>query len=128
MPEHMNMVDHTSPENAGISQDSTGQVAHYFGKLLLNGFGCWAQTFVELPKTFRPALGRLDFLTFTWLDRFGQPFAGPDAASCDWNMTVRVVEIAEGPSQTSALTMAGQTPAMGRGIGGHAVPLEHGHY
>lgn len=128
MPEHMNMVDHTSPENAGVSQDSAGQVAHYFGKLLLNGFGCWAQTFVEMPKTFRPALGRLDFLTFTWLDRFGQPLAGPDAASCDWNMAVRVVEIAEGPSQTSALTMAGQTPAMGRGVGGHAVPLEHGHY
>jgi hypothetical protein len=128
MPEHMNMVDHTSPENTSISQDSAGQVAHYFGKLLLNGFGCWAQTFIELPKMFRPVLGRLDFLTFTWLDRHGQPFAGPDAASCDWNMSVRVVEIAEGPSATSALTMAGQSPAMQRGLDGRPIPLEHGRY
>lgn len=128
-PEHMNMVDHTSPENYDISQESTGQVAHYFGKLLLNGFGCWAQTFIEMPKIFRPVLGRLDFLTFTWLDRSGSPLAGPDAASCDWNMAVRTVEIAEGSSQTSALTMAGQTPAMAtRGLGGHPVPLEHGTY
>jgi hypothetical protein len=111
VPEHMNMVDHTSPENAAISQESTGQTAHYFGKLLLNNFGCWCQTFVEMPKIFRPVLGRLDRLTITWVDRYGQPFPAPPldsgAASCDWHMTVRIVEIAEGPSATSALMMAG---------------------
>jgi hypothetical protein len=108
VPDHMNMVDHTSPENAAISQESTGQTAHYFGKLLLNNFGCWSQTFVEMPKVFRPVMGRLERLTVTWLDRYGQPFVvGTGAASCDWHMTVRVVEIAEGPTATSALTMAG---------------------
>jgi hypothetical protein len=114
VPEHMNMVDHTSPENTSITQESTGQTAHYFGKLLLNNFGCWSQTFVEMPKIFRPVLGRLDRLTVTWLDRYGQPFPPPapplidvGAQSCDWHMTVRVVEIAEGPTATSALTMAG---------------------
>jgi hypothetical protein len=114
VPEHMNMVDHTSPENTSITQESTGQTAHYFGKLLLNNFGCWSQTFVEMPKIFRPVLGRLDRLTVTWLDRYGQPFPAPvpplldtGAQSCDWHMTVRVVEIAEGPTATSALTMAG---------------------
>lgn len=107
VPDHMNMVDHTSPENTSISQESTGQTAHYFGKLLLNNFGCWCQTFVEMPKVFRPVLGRLDRLTVTWLDRYGQPFTvASGAASCDWHMTVRVVEIAEGPTATSALTMA----------------------
>ncbi len=113
VPEHMNMVDHTSPENVAISQESTGQTAHYFGKLLLNNFGCWCQTFVEMPKIFRPVLGRLDRLTVTWVDRYGQPFPVPappldsGAASCDWHMAVRIVEIAEGPTATSALTMAG---------------------
>jgi hypothetical protein len=109
VPDHMNMVDHTSPENTSITQESTGQTAHYFGKLLLNNFGCWSQTFVEMPKIFRPVMGRLERLTVTWLDRYGSPFliAGAGAASCDWHMTVRVVEIAEGPTATSALTMAG---------------------
>jgi hypothetical protein len=114
VPDHMNMVDHTSPENATISQESTGQTAHYFGKLLLNNFGCWSQTFVEMPKIFRPVMGRLERLTVTWLDRYGQPFVvGTGAASCDWHMTVRVVEIAEGPTATSALTMAGGLQGVG---------------
>lgn len=115
VPDHMNMVDHTSPENAAISQESTGQTAHYFGKLLLNNFGCWSQTFVEMPKVFRPVLGRLERLTVTWLDRYGQPLLGADAGSCDWHMTVRVVEIAEGPTATSALMLAGGADHGGSG-------------
>ena len=104
--EHMNEVDHTSLEKTGKAQDSTGQVAHYFGKLLLNNFGCWAQTFVEAPKTFAPVLGRLERLQFTWTDRFGNAILGPDAASCDWHMALRITEIAEVPAPESSLTMS----------------------
>jgi len=103
----MNDVDHTSPENIAMAQDSTGQVAHYFGKLLLNNFGCWAQTFIESPKRFRPVLGRLDHLCFDWVDRHGRPLTGADAATCDWHMTVRITEIVEGQAATASLTMAG---------------------
>lgn len=102
----MNDVDHTDLENAALAQDSTGQVGHYFGKLLLNNFGCWSQTFIEAPKRFRPVLGRLERLNLDWVDRHGAPLTGPDAASCDWHMTVRVTEIVEGPSVTSSLAMA----------------------
>lgn len=102
----MNDVDHTDLENAAASQDSTGQVGHYFGKLLLNNFGCWSQTFIEAPKRFRPVLGRLERLNLDWVDRHGVALAGPDAASCDWHMTVRITEIVEGPSVTSSLAMS----------------------
>ena len=104
--ERMNDVDHTSVENTAAAQDSTGQVAHYFGKLLLNSFGCYAQTFIESPKLFAPVLGRLDRLNFTWTDRNGNPLAGPDAASCNWHMTLRITEIVEIPLPSSTLTQS----------------------
>jgi hypothetical protein len=103
--EHMNTVDHTSPEDTALTQDSTGQVAHYFGKLLLAPFGCYAQTFIEAPKIFKPVLGRLERLNFEWVDRHGQVLAGPDAASCDWHMVVRITEIHESPEPTSSLNI-----------------------
>lgn len=104
--ERMNDVDHTYLEDVPTSQDSTGQVSHYFGKLLLNSFGSYAQTFIEAPKLFAPILGRLDRLNFTWTDRHGNPLTGPDAASCDWHMTLRITEIVEVPAANSTLTQA----------------------
>jgi hypothetical protein len=104
--EKMNDVDHTDLENVAVAQDSTGQVGHYFGKLLLNNFGCWSQTFIEAPKRFRPVLGRLERLNVDWVDRHGVPLVGVDAATCDWHMTVRITEIVEGPSTTSSLAMS----------------------
>ena len=101
--EMMNTVDHTDLEDTKVVQDPTGQVSHYFGKLLLNNFGCYAQTFLEAPKVFHPILGRLDRLSFEWTDRHGNVLSGPDAASCDWNMTVRIVEIKDKAKDTSTL-------------------------
>jgi hypothetical protein len=103
--EKMNSVDHTSPEQLGIWQNTTGQVEHYFGKLLLNNFGCWSQSMVESPKTFRPPLGRLDRITVNWLDSTGQAISG-GAIGCDWHMTMRIVEYVEAPTTASALTLS----------------------
>jgi hypothetical protein len=103
--EHMNTVDHTELESVAQTQRSTGQIAHYFGKLLLNNFGCWGQTFVESPKQFLPVLGRLERLSFDWVDRWGRVLSGPDAASCDWHMTLRITEVVEGPTATASLTL-----------------------
>ena len=103
--EHMNTIDHTSLENTASAQESTGQVAHYFGKLLLAPFGCYAQTFIESPKIFKPVLGRLERLNFDWTDRHGQVLAGVDAAACDWHMTLRITEIHESPEPTSSLAI-----------------------
>ena len=104
--EHMNDIDHTDVETTGKSQDSTGQVSHYFGKLLLNHFGCWAQTLIEAPKTFKPVLGRLERLNVVWTDRHGNVLSGVDAESCDWHMTVRIIEIVEAPTANSSLAMS----------------------
>ena len=104
--ERMNDIDHTYLEDVPTSQDSTGQVSHYFGKLLLNSFGSYAQTFIEAPKLFAPVLGRLDRLNFTWTDRHGNPLTGPDAASCDWHMSLRITEIVEVPAANSTLTQS----------------------
>jgi hypothetical protein len=102
--EHMNMVDHTSQEIVAKSQDSTGQVAHYFGKLLMNNFGCYSQTMVELPKEFLPVIPRLERLNVDWLDRYGDALTvGEGAASCDWHMSLRITEIVEVPKATAAL-------------------------
>lgn len=105
--EKMNDVDHTSLENTALAQDSTGEVGDYFGKLLLNNFGCWAQTLIEAPKLFRPVLGRLERLNVDWLNRHGEALTGPDAATCDWHMTLRITELVEGPAPTASLTRAG---------------------
>ena len=105
-PEFMNSVDHTDVEDTAVSQDPTGQVSHYFGKLLLNNFGCYAQTFIESPKLFAPVLGRLDRLSFTWVDRQGNPLAGPDATSCDWHMALRIIEIQDRAAPGSTLVRA----------------------
>jgi hypothetical protein len=104
--ERMNDVDHTDVENVPTAQESTGQVSHYFGKLLLNTFGNYAQTFIESPKHFTPVLGRLDRLNFTWTDHRGNPLLGPDAASCDWHMALRITEIVEVPALNSTLTQS----------------------
>jgi hypothetical protein len=103
--EHMNSVDHTDLEDNQVIQDSTGQVSHYFGKLLLNHFGCYAQTFIESPKEFQPVLGRLDRLSFEWVDRSGNVLVGPDAATCDWNMTLRITEVKERATDISSLVL-----------------------
>jgi hypothetical protein len=107
--EMMNTVDHTDLENTKVVQDPTGQVSHYFGKLLLNNFGCYAQTFIEAPKHFHPILGRLDRLSFEWTDRHGVVLNGPDAASCDWHMTVRIIEVKDKAKDTSTLVTTRNT-------------------
>jgi hypothetical protein len=105
--EHTNTVDHTGPETLSIAQDSWGQVADYFGKLLLNNFGCYAQTFVEAPKEFRPVLGRMDRLSMEWLDRAGAALTiEQGAAACDWHATFRITEVVETPATTSSLVLA----------------------
>ena len=72
--------------------ETSDQVGHYFGKLLLNEFGAYAQSFVEAPKIYEDPLGRLERLQFVWTDRHGSPLVGPDAATCDWHMTLRITE------------------------------------
>lgn len=101
--DNMNTVDCTGPEDLAVSLDSTGQTSRYFGKLLLNDFGAYAQTFIESPKIFKPVLSRLDRLSFDWVDKSGAAITGSDSLSCEWHMTVRIIQVKDTQTESSAI-------------------------
>ena len=56
----MNLLDTTGREVLSNSQESTGEVRKYYGKLLLANFGSYATTMVGTTASFNPPIGRLD--------------------------------------------------------------------
>jgi hypothetical protein len=85
----MNRLDLTRRENYSQTLDSTGDVDKYNAKLLLANFGAYAQTAVQNPVSFNPSLGRLDRLTFTWVDQNGNVIDNND---CEWSAVLQIVE------------------------------------
>jgi hypothetical protein len=85
----MNRMDTGGKENLGVTLEPTGSTRAFHGKLLLANFGSFAQTFVSNPISFTPPLGRLDRLTFTWVDITG---ATINNADCEWNAVIQLVE------------------------------------
>jgi len=86
----LNLVDTTAKENLALTLDSTGGTKQYYGKLLLANFGSYAQTMIMNPVQFNPPLGKLDHLTFQWIDNTNQIINNGD---CEWTATVQIVEI-----------------------------------
>jgi len=86
----LNLVDTTAKENLALTLDSTGGTKQYYGKLLLANFGSYAQTMIMNPVQFNPPLGKLDHLTFEWIDNTNQII---DNSDCEWTATVQIVEI-----------------------------------
>ena len=95
----MNRIDTGGPENLATTQEPTGFTKAFHGKLLLAPFGSYAQTLVSNPISFYPPLGRMDKLTFTWVDITG---ATLNNADCEWNA---VVQIAETKNMTEIVKM-----------------------
>jgi hypothetical protein len=85
----MNRMDTGGKENLGQTLEPTGSTKAFHGKLLLANFGSFAQTFVSNPVSFAPPLGRLDRLSFTWVDITG---ATINNADCEWNAVIQLVE------------------------------------
>jgi hypothetical protein len=85
----MNRMDTGAKENLATTLETTGFTKAFHGKLLLAPFGSYAQTIVSNPITFYPPLGRMDKLTFTWVDVTG---ATIDNSDCEWNAVVQIVE------------------------------------
>jgi len=89
-PEYdMNRVDSGSKENLFLTQDTTGSTKAFHAKLLLASFGSYAQTLISNPVSFSPPLGRMDKLTFQWLDPTESVI---DNSDCEWNVVIQVVE------------------------------------
>lgn len=85
----MNRMDTGAKENLAATLEPTGFTKAFHGKLLLAPFGSYAQTLVSNPISFAPPLGRLDKLTFTWVDVTG---ATIDNADCEWNAVIQIGE------------------------------------
>lgn len=85
----MNRLDTTGREILSTSQESTGEVSKYYGKLLLANFGSYAQTMIGTTAAFNPPLGRLDKLMFNWVDLEGNVIDNND---CDWSAAIQVNE------------------------------------
>jgi hypothetical protein len=88
----INTIDITQKENLAVSRDTMGQTKRYYGKLLLNSFGSFSQTFVQSPKPFSAPLGKLDRLTLTWVDANDNPIFNDD---CEFNMVIEVSEMVD---------------------------------
>jgi len=85
----LNRMDTTSKENLSQSLESTGETKTYHAKLLLANFGSYAQTLISNPIAFLNPLGKLDKLTFQWLDATNTILNNGD---CDWNVVVQITE------------------------------------
>ncbi len=85
----MNLLDTTGREVLSNSQESTGEVRKYYGKLLLANFGSYATTLAGTTATFNPPIGRLDKIMFNWLDVDGNIIDNND---CDWSAVLQVKE------------------------------------
>ena len=85
----MNQMDTVQNENLFLTQETTGVTKAFFGKLLLAPFGNYSQTLVSNPITFLNPLGKLDRLTFQWVDATG---AILDNGQCEWDASVAITE------------------------------------
>lgn len=85
----MNRMDTGGKEKLSETLEPTGFTKAFHGKLLLAPFGSFAQTLVSNPISFYPPLGRIDKLTFTWVDVAGATINNGD---CEWNAVVQISE------------------------------------
>jgi hypothetical protein len=89
-PEYdMNRMDTSHKENLAATQEPTGSTKAFYGKLLLATFGNYAQTMISNPVAFLNPLGKMDRLTFQWLDTTGAIINNND---CEWNAVIQISE------------------------------------
>ena len=102
-PEYdMNRMDTSAKEQLSATQEPTGATKAFHAKLLLANFGSFAQTLISNPLSFSPPLGRIDKLTFQWVDVAG---AVIDNSDCEWNAVVQIVEKKEMAEIPAAMRM-----------------------
>jgi hypothetical protein len=89
-PEYqLNRMDNTYKENFKITRDTTGQVQNFHGKLILNNFNTFSQSFIFNNQPFNPPIGRLDQVYFQWVNIVGDTIDNND---CEWSATMVIQE------------------------------------
>jgi hypothetical protein len=86
---NINTIDTSDKEYLNKNRDATGRNKAYFGKLLLNTFGSYSQTFIQSSKGIVVPLGKLDKLAFSWYDANNNQILNPD---CEFNIVIDVAE------------------------------------
>jgi hypothetical protein len=103
---NLNRMSAGTKENYLDSREPSGLTSYYYCKLLLNGYGQTATTFVHSPIVLNPPIARISKISFEWLDSKGNLLNIPSATDSDWQMTVNIQENVQVTTftQTSNLT------------------------
>jgi len=89
---NLNRMSAGTKENYLDSREPSGLTSYYYCKLLLNGYGQTATTFVHSPIVLNPPIARLSKISFEWIDARGNLLNIPSATDSDWQMTVNIQE------------------------------------
>jgi hypothetical protein len=100
-----NRMDTTFRENFKVSRDSTGAIQNFHGKLILNNFNTFSQSFVFNNNPFNPAIGKLDSMYFQWVNFVGETIDNND---CEWTASIVITE--NKSKATTASTTAALPP------------------
>ena len=89
---NLNRMSAGTKENYLDSREPSGLTSYYYCKLLLNGYGQTANTFVHSPVILNPPIARMSKMSFQWIDSKGNLLNIPSATDSDWQMTVNIQE------------------------------------
>jgi hypothetical protein len=96
----MNTMGVSGKECRGCCQDSAGQDKKYFSKIILNNFGGFSRTAVQLPKEFNPVLGKYDTVSCQLVDKYGAQISNTD---CEYDFVMELSELVNGPEGGASL-------------------------
>lgn len=100
-PEYnMNTMGVSGKECRGCCQESTGQDKKYFSKIILNNFGGFCRTAIQLPKEFNPILGKYDTISCQLVDKYGNQINNSD---CEYDFVLDITEVTNGPDGGASL-------------------------
>lgn len=100
-PEYnVNTMAVSGKENLSETRDSQSQDTKYFSKIILNTFGGFCRSAVQLPKNFQPPIGKYETITCQLVDKYGNQIANND---CDYDFVVEITELTNTPKDNSSL-------------------------
>jgi len=98
---NINSIDVSNKEKLSKTRDTSGQSNSYFGKLLLNTFGSYSQTFVQATKAFPTPLGKMDKLSFNFVDSNNSRILNTD---CEFTIVMEISEMLDALDVNTVIT------------------------
>jgi hypothetical protein len=113
---NLNRMSAGTKENYLDSREPSALTSYYYCKLLLNGYGQTATTFVHSPIVLNPPISRISKLSFQWLDSKGNVLNVASATDSDWQMTINIQEnvtISNFTANSSSASPSSPSPSSG---------------